>query len=70
MMMGFGGLAMILWAVLLVAAVLVVGRILTREEDRDGREPGEPDAREILRRRYAAGEISREEFQEKHEALR
>lgn len=69
-MMGFGGLGMILWLVLLVAVVVIVIRLASGDGGDGSAEGGkESDALEILRRRYAAGEISHEEYEEKRRSL-
>jgi len=62
--MGFGGGFMwIIW-ILLIAAVIWLVVILSRQ----GRSSGEPSAREILDRRYARGEIDKETYDRmKHE---
>lgn len=58
----------VLWMVLSMAvfwgalAALVVA--LLRGSDKPGKTP-EPDANEMLRRRFASGEISKEEFEER-----
>ena len=64
MMMGMTGGWMVLWALvglgLVVVAVLGSIWLVT---NRSPAHPGSaPDAEEVLRRRYAAGEIDREEY--------
>ncbi|HMS85350.1 MAG TPA: SHOCT domain-containing protein [Nitrospira sp.] len=72
-MMGFWGLAgyvlmVALWAVGIVAVVLWVKSWLERgRPDSASREPA--SALEILKKRYARGEISKEEFEEKRNDL-
>ena len=70
-MMGWGGwfmgpLMMLLFVALIVAAVMIALRLL-------GMAPGGPksgdDALEILRQRFARGEIDREEFEERKKHL-
>jgi putative membrane protein len=63
--MGGGGLLMLLfWVAVIVAAVLAVRWLWDQGQPR--RAPGDDDrALEILRTRYARGEIDREEFEEK-----
>jgi putative membrane protein len=63
--MGWGGAMGIVW--LLVLAVLVVVLLGWLRSGRAGDEA--PSAREILDRRYARGEISREEYQQRLEDL-
>jgi putative membrane protein len=64
-MMGYGGLEMMLiWLVAIIAAVLVVYFVFSRRNDKDMPESsrmGETPL-EILKKRYARGEISKEEF--------
>jgi len=67
--MGFGGIGMILvWVVLIVAAVLAVRWVVDRSHPDAGvhRERG---ALDILRERYARGEIDKEEFDRKRRDL-
>ena len=72
-MMGFGGLVgyvlmIAFFAVGIVAVVLWVKSWL--EQGRPGSASPEPDsALEILKKRYARGEISKEEFEEKRNDL-
>lgn len=61
---GWGAFWMILamaafWGLLVAAVVMLV-----RPGDRD-RKASEPDAIEVLRRRFAEGQISKEEFEER-----
>ncbi|MBI4449837.1 SHOCT domain-containing protein [Candidatus Uhrbacteria bacterium] len=74
-MMGFFGdwtwaswmwLPMILWWGLVILAVVALVRWMT-ERSGSAREKSE---REILEERYARGEVSKEEFEEKRRALR
>lgn len=65
-MMLLGGLLMLLfWGGIIVLAFFAI-RALVRSEGRGDRDdwqrPGEPNALEILKERYARGEISREEY--------
>jgi len=68
-MWGVGGLAMVLMMVLVwglvVAAVIFVVRGLLAADRRSGRDT----ALEILRERYARGEIGREEFEARRRDL-
>jgi len=62
-MFGFGfggGLFMILWWVLIIAAIVVLVRWIISSSPR-----GEtrPDSLEILKERYARGELSQEQFE-------
>jgi putative membrane protein len=68
MMGGMGG-GMLLIAVFWIAVIALIfwGLISI---SRIQRSVSEPDAQEILKRRYARGEISREEFEQARVALR
>jgi putative membrane protein len=63
-----GGWWMIILRIILIAAVIYVVFRLT-EFGRRGK-PDEPTPLDILKRRYAAGEISREEFDGMRQELR
>jgi putative membrane protein len=62
------GVAMLIWAIVLVVVVWLVVRGLMVIEQRDRRTGGD-DARQILRRRFAAGEIDAEEYERRLTAL-
>jgi len=66
------GLTMVLWLAAAIVVVWLIVRALLALERRGG--PGEGPAREtpeeILRRRFAAGEIDAEEFRRRMEVLR
>ena len=58
----------VFWTVLIVALVLWIKSLLRQE--RRASAFGEPEsALEILKKRYARGEISKEEFEEKRKDL-
>jgi len=63
---GFGGIFMILFWVLIIVGIVYLVKIVA-----GGTNTGEKkeDALEILKKRYARGEISREEFEEKKKDL-
>jgi putative membrane protein len=64
-MMGFGGLGMVLvWLVLIVLVVWAVSQVF-RGTNGGTRE----DALDILKRRYASGEITQAEFETARRAL-
>lgn len=63
-MNGFGWLVMVTWWVLVVAGVVWLARSLS---DRSG---GQDTARQLLDNRFAAGEISVEEYQQHRRTLR
>ena len=56
---GFGGTGMIIfWIVILAALVYFVKYLVTRDRHHEG----DSGAMEILKKRYASGEISKDEF--------
>ncbi len=57
--MGGGWWMMILWWVIIIAAIVLLVRYMTTQNS----------ALNILKERYARGEISKEEFQEKKKDL-
>jgi putative membrane protein len=74
MMGGYGMMAGMGWLGILVMALFWVGVILLvvwglSNAFPSRRQPDEPDAAEILKRRYARGEISREEYVQASETL-
>jgi putative membrane protein len=69
MMGGMGGPGMLLMGMLWIGVIaLIVWGLMSmfRAQQR----ASEPDAQEILKRRYARGEISREEFEQARTTLR
>jgi len=68
-MAGFGWIFMILfWVLVIVAVVYAVRYFLDRGRSSDTVEGDR--AEEILRKRFASGEISREEFNERMKVLK
>lgn len=65
MMGGFGGVGMLL----LIVAVIVGVVLITRRTQPTARRATADPAGELLRQRYAAGEISQAEFDEARQAL-
>jgi uncharacterized membrane protein len=65
-MMGLGFIWMLLfWGGLIVLAIWLIGVLfpsIKEKTNRDG--PGTPSAQEILKARYANGELTREEYHE------
>lgn len=56
---------------LLVAAAVALGAVwLSRRTIVNGHTGNDADALDVLRRRYALGELSREQFEEMQETLR
>jgi len=68
MMAGMGWLGLLLLALFWVGVILLVVWGLSNAFPRQ-RQAVEPDAEEILKRRYAKGEISREEYVQASETL-
>ena len=74
MMGGYGMMAGMGWLGLLMMALFWIGVILLviwglNNPFPSRRQAAEPDAQEILKRRYARGEISREEYLQASETL-
>lgn len=69
-MMGWGGgfFMIIIWVVVIVGVVLLV-KWLMASAGKGGGTPAKESPIEILKRRYAAGEIGKEEFEEKKKDL-
>jgi putative membrane protein len=63
--MEWGGPMGLIWIVLLVLVLLLLGGLLRAGQGRDA----ESSARDILDRRYARGEIDRDEYQQRLEDL-
>lgn len=66
--MGFGGIGMILFWVLIIAAVIVLVKWLAGGPPRWD-SSREKTALDVLKERYARGEINREEFEQKKRDL-
>jgi len=66
----FMGWMPFLWIVFLILVVFLFFRVLGSPNERGGRGSGAETAEEILRRRYARGEIEREEYDRKLDDLR
>ena len=69
--MGFGGIFMILFWVLVIGVIVVLVKWLTSSRDNDAGNnvSDERTALNILRERYARGEIDRDEFEQKRQDL-
>jgi putative membrane protein len=63
--LGYGILGLIFWILVIIGLVLLIRYLW--ENGRDKRE--QESAIEILKKRYARGEISKEEFEEKKKDL-
>lgn len=59
---GWGSPMMIIWWVIIIAIIVAIAKRLTQ---RKGQQTKEDSAIEILQKRYARGEISKEEFEKK-----
>ncbi len=66
--MGFGGLLMILFWVGVIAAVVWLISTLVRGGTQ-APDTNDPSAMEVLKRRYAQGEISKDEYEQKKKDL-
>lgn len=66
---GGGGLFMVVFWVAVLAGVFFLVRALVRSGSRGEGSRREETADEILKKRYAGGEISREEFEEKRRRI-
>ncbi|MEW6331354.1 MAG: SHOCT domain-containing protein [Pseudomonadota bacterium] len=66
--MGFGGIGMILFWVLIIAGIVVLTKWLA-DGPRGSGSPREKSALDILKEHYARGDISREEFERKRRDL-
>ena len=66
---GFGGGFMILWWIVIIAVVVMVIKWLTSSYGESGGGSRESNALEILKERYARGEIDEKEFQKRKREL-
>lgn len=66
---GFGGGFMILWWIVIIAVVVMVVKWLVSSNGAAGRSDRENTAMEILKERYARGEIDEQEFQKRKREL-
>lgn len=65
--MGFGGIFMwLFWLLVIVGVVWLVKSIFSGDSEASGKEKS---ALEILKERYARGEIDQQEFEQKRRAL-
>lgn len=63
----FGGGMMILWMILIIALIVLVVRAIMNSGA--GQKQNHETPMEILKRRYAKGEIDKEEFEERKKEL-
>ncbi len=67
-MMGYGGMGimmLVFWGLVLVVLILLISRLLPLNQGRFNHPADRPDAVEMLKQRFAKGEINRTEFKEK-----
>lgn len=62
-----GGFMMVIWWLLILVGIVLLVKWISNQKTRAGEK--EDSALEILKRRYADGEISKEEFEEKKKDL-
>ncbi len=67
--MAFGGIMMVLWVALIIALIVFLFRWISGSSGSPGPDSS-PDALEILKQRYARGEIDTAELQERTNQLR
>lgn len=67
---GWFGLWHLLWWALVIAAGVVLFRLLVTDRRRGGGPGSDDRALEILRERYARGEIDQQEFEERTRQLK
>lgn len=60
---GFGGIFMILWWALIIVGIVVLVKWLATSFGAGGRSGGGSKALDLLKERYARGEIDEQEFQ-------
>jgi putative membrane protein len=63
---GFGGIFMILWWVLIIVGIVALVKWMGTSSGRSG---GDSKALDILKERYARGEIDEQEFQKRKRDL-
>ncbi len=67
---GYGGIFMVLWWILIIVGIVAVVKWLTTSASGcRGRQVADKSALDILKERYARGEIEQEEFQRKKREL-
>lgn len=63
MMMGFGGLMILFWLILIIGGIWLVSRLFQSSGNLSSSTHNESDPLKLLDARYARGDISREEYQ-------
>jgi putative membrane protein len=66
---GMGIIHGLLWWAILILGIIVLVRLLGRDSSRAGAPPPAETALDILKKRYARGEIGKQEFEEKKRDL-
>jgi putative membrane protein len=66
---GMGIIHGLLWWVILILGIIVLVRLLGRDASRTPAAPSPETALDILKKRYARGEIGKQEFEEKKRDL-
>jgi putative membrane protein len=66
---GFGGIFMILWWVLIIVGIVVLVKWMITSSAENVRSGGDSKALDILKQRYARGEIDEQEFQKRKHDL-
>ena len=72
-MMGYGGMGvmmLVFWGLVLVVLILLISRLLPLNQNKFNNPADRPDAIELLKQRFARGEIDRTEFKAKMNDLR
>ena len=59
---GIAGFGMVIFWIILIAIVALLALVLTKPSERRGSESG--TSLDVLKKRYAAGEITRHEYEE------
>jgi len=72
-MMGYAGMGimmLVFWGLVLVVLILLISRLLPLNQNKFNNPADRPDAMELLKQRFAKGEIDRTEFKAKMNDLR
>lgn len=62
---GFGGIFMVLWWVLVIVGIVMLVKWVGTSSSKEGQNRSGSKALDILKERYAQGEINEQEFQKK-----
>lgn len=66
---GFGGIGMVLWVVVIVAAIWWIAQAATKQQATGPKTPQSKTARELLDERLARGDVTVEQYRELRKAL-